>query len=84
MTNRPGNWIELDGEGTRLALHEGGTGIALTLESSEPLEQVAGRLKALGYELETMIVDEAFGRSLTVRDPDGLEIQIAENDRELY
>jgi hypothetical protein len=29
-------------------------------------------------------MDEAFGRSLVVTDPDGLEIQINEHDHELY
>ena len=40
-----------------------------------------GRLRAAGYEPETEIVDESFGRSFQVRDPEGLLMQVNEHDR---
>ena len=39
--------------------------------------------RAAGYAPEP-IVDESYGRSLRVRDPDGVVVQVNENDRALY
>src|SRR5699024_7042959 len=39
------------------------------LASEEPLEEVADRLRDAGYEAAPVIVEEAFGRTITVRDP---------------
>lgn len=58
--------------------------VALSFVSREPLERPARRLAQEGYRLRRDIVDEAFGRSLVVADPDGLLIQINEHDEELY
>ena len=81
-------WTELAGSGgANLALHqwdeECGDKVQLSFQADEPLEDVADRLRRSGYELATEIVDEAFGRSFTIRDPDGLLIQINENDYDL-
>jgi catechol 2,3-dioxygenase-like lactoylglutathione lyase family enzyme len=56
----------------------------LSFEAAEPLEEVVARLTARGYPPATAIVDESFGRSFTVRDPEGLTIQVNEHDRELH
>jgi uncharacterized glyoxalase superfamily protein PhnB len=58
--------------------------VALSLVTETPLEQVVERLGAGGIVLEQEITDEAFGRSIQVRDPDGLVIQINEHDVSLY
>ncbi|HXW45842.1 MAG TPA: VOC family protein [Streptosporangiaceae bacterium] len=85
----PPVWTELagSGPGANLALHhsvEGPAGsIELSFQADEPLEQVVDRLRGSGYEPATEIVDEAFGRSFTIRDPEGLLIQVNENDHEL-
>jgi catechol 2,3-dioxygenase-like lactoylglutathione lyase family enzyme len=87
----PSVWTELTGTpGPGLALHyaqEGswlaGHSAELCFQSEEPLEDVVGRLQAAGYEPETEITDESFGRSFTIRDPEGLLIQVNENDYEL-
>jgi predicted lactoylglutathione lyase len=86
----PSVWTELAGTpGAALALHytpeasSVGIGAELTFQSEELLEDVVERLRAAGYEPETEIVDEAFGRSFTIRDPEGLLIQVNENDYEL-
>jgi catechol 2,3-dioxygenase-like lactoylglutathione lyase family enzyme len=84
----PSVWTELTGApGSGLALHydPDGIGVAASLcfQAEEPLEDVVDRMRAAGYEPETEITDESFGRSFTIRDPEGLLIQVNENDYEL-
>jgi catechol 2,3-dioxygenase-like lactoylglutathione lyase family enzyme len=83
-------WTELADSGTgpggHLALHqwnEARADVQLSFQADEPLEVVVDRLRRDGYEPATAIVDEAFGRSFTIRDPEGLLIQINENDYDL-
>ena len=81
-------WTEMGGEPGGLALHHMPDDadcppVELSFEAGEPLEAVVARLRAAGYEPATEIVDEAFGRSFTVRDPEGLLIQVNEHDRDL-
>jgi catechol 2,3-dioxygenase-like lactoylglutathione lyase family enzyme len=88
---RSGNWTELNGSGGMLGLHAASTAseqdtpgrVELSFETQEPLEALAERLTAAGFEPEA-IVDENFGRSLLVVDPDGVLVQVNEHDRELY
>jgi catechol 2,3-dioxygenase-like lactoylglutathione lyase family enzyme len=83
---RPGGWVELPAAAGLLALHkaaEGAGGCELAFEADEPLEAVVARLAAAGYPAEP-ILDESFGRSVRVRDPDGVYVQVNENDRSLY
>ncbi|MGD0685379.1 MAG: VOC family protein [Streptosporangiaceae bacterium] len=89
-SSRSGNWIELSGSGGMLALHAAGTSrqdvpgcVELSFETEEPLEDLAARLAAAGFVPEA-IVDENFGRSLRVVDPDEVLVQVNENDRDLY
>jgi uncharacterized glyoxalase superfamily protein PhnB len=85
------HWVEMRGTDGVLALHHTtrdgdspGMELSLSFEADEPLEKVVDKLRAAGYEPATAIVDEAFGRSFTVRDPEGLLIQVNEHDRELH
>jgi len=83
---RPGSWVELPAAAGILALHkttENAGDCELAFEADEPLEAVAARLAEAGYAPEP-IVDESYGRSLRVRDPDGVYVQVNENDRTLY
>jgi len=82
---RPGSWVELPAAAGILALHKADKGSAceLAFEADEALEKVAERLRAAGYAPEP-IVDESFGRSLRVADPDGVPVQVNEHDRALY
>ncbi len=84
---RPGSWVELPAAAGVLALHRADGPDAgrceLAFEADEPLEAVADRLRSAGFGPEP-IVDESFGRSLRVRDPDGAWVQVNENDRTLY
>ncbi len=82
-------WTELagSGPGANLALHHWDEGpaaaVELSFQADEPLERVLDRLRQNGYQPATEIVDEAFGRSFTIRDPEGLLIQVNENDYDL-
>jgi hypothetical protein len=85
--SRPGGWVELPAASGMLAVHEAEAadagGCELAFEADGPLEAVADRLRAAGFEPEP-IVDENFGRSFGVPDPDGVRVQVNEYDRELY
>ncbi|GLY37718.1 hypothetical protein Amsp01_037420 [Amycolatopsis sp. NBRC 101858] len=83
--SRPGGWVELPADGGTLAVHRGaGAGrCELAFETDELLEDVADRLREAGYE-PGPVIDEGFGRSLRVPDPDGVWVQINAYDRELY
>ena len=88
--SRSGNWLELNGTGGLLALHtvrssqgdEPGHA-ELSFEAEEPLEAIAERLAGAGFGAGD-ILDENFGRSLRVTDPDGIAVQVNENDRAIY
>ena len=84
---RNGHWTELAAGGGGLGLHlaAGGDGVPpveLAFVATEPLEAIRARLTEAGYACD--LVDEAFGRSLRVTDPEGVRLQINENDQELY
>lgn len=85
---RPGSWVELPAATGALAVHaaqapEEAGATELAFESLEPLEAVHDRLVAAGYG-PGPILDEAFGRSFRVPDPDGAWVQVNELDRDLY
>ena len=79
--SRSPHWTELRaGEGAVLALHLAReSGLELALVAEEPLEEVADRHSAA---LTRPPTDEAFGRSLALRDPDGLALTVNEHDRD--
>ena len=83
-------WSELRFGGVALALHLAdsvrldGQQMALAMVAQRPLEAIVIALQEAGVRLTNEIVDEAFGRSLTVYDPDGRPIQINEHEPELY
>lgn len=79
-----GGWIALEGAGGGVGLHAATSSdqphvpgeTSLSFESDEPLEAVQARLRAAGFESD--IIDESYGRSLRVVDPDGVALQIDE------
>ena len=85
-----GYWSELRMGSTALALHytdslpKDGLWVGLAMTAHRPLEEIIASLKASGINVTNEIADEAFGRSLIIRDPDGLGIQINEHDPTLY
>lgn len=84
-----GTWADMRGDGGQLGLHiaEGQTthvdagALALQFTTDEDLEVTAKRLRDAGY-MPSAIMDENFGRYLTVQDPDGYLIQVNELDGE--
>jgi catechol 2,3-dioxygenase-like lactoylglutathione lyase family enzyme len=87
VISRPGAWAELPAASGMLAIHKAGDEdigrCELAFQADEPLAAVVDRLVAAGYAPES-IVDEAYGRSVRIQDPDGVWVQINEHDRELY
>jgi catechol 2,3-dioxygenase-like lactoylglutathione lyase family enzyme len=86
--DRSGMWFEFTAGSEVLALHLAkelprDTRLSLAFVSTQPLEGVVEQLQTRGLSPEG-IVDEAFGRSFLIRDPDGLPIQINEHQEELY
>lgn len=83
-------WSELRSGAARLALHgaeslpSGPLRVELSLTAHDRLEIIIDRLQKAGVTVTNEIADEAFGRSLLIRDPDGLPIQINEHDPDLY
>src|SRR5690242_15701374 len=72
--SRSRQWAELaTGSDGMMAIHIAGTDDAgdceLAFESQEPLEKVVARLTAAGFAPQP-IVDENYGRSVRVQDPD--------------
>ncbi len=89
--DRAGEWVELRLGSAILMLHrsehpssEATRSIELSFVSAEPLEEVLARLAAAGFPSDQPILDESFGRYVTVHAPDGLVLQINEHDRTLY
>lgn len=85
--SRNGQWAELESGGSALALHGVDPSepqrVDLSLESTGPLEALAERLSSEGIAVGE-IIDEGFGRWMTVQIPDGLTLRIDEPDRTLY
>ena len=86
--SRSKQWAELSSASNGVvALHIAQPGEAgaceLSFETQEPLEKVVTRLTEAGFAPD-QIVDENFGRSVRVQDPDAVWVQINEHDRELY
>ena len=83
---RSGSWVELSLGDALLALHRSETlppisdRLELCLLSHEPIERLLERL----HFDQPFVVDEAFGRSFTLRYPDGNSVQINEHDSSLY
>lgn len=83
-------WSQLTMGNSEFALHgtdkinKQSNQMGLALTAHQPLETLIKTLKSKRIKVEGDIVDEAFGRSMLIRDPDGLPIQINEHDPTLY
>ena len=90
-TGRNPYWTEMTLGGSAFALHitdgvrsHAVPQIGVAVASSRSLEAVAAELAEHAIVLDREIADEAFGRSMSVRDPSGLVIQINEHDPDLH
>lgn len=82
-------WSELRTAGGSFALHiieavAPGTQLGLAFAAERRLEEIVADWEAGGIAPTRGISDEAFGRSVTVTDPDGLAIQVNEHEADLY
>ena len=88
-THHGTSWSSFRIGSTNLALHaidepmEPGR-VELSLIVLEQLEAVVSRLESVDIEIARGIADETFGRSIRLRDPEGMSFQINEHDPELY
>lgn len=80
-------WAQLDAPAGAVGVHDAAVSkgrapgaVELGFSTDEPLEDVAARLSAGGYDYT--LVAEDFGRSIRVTDPDGVVVQIQEIDPE--
>lgn len=80
-------WAHLDATAGAVGIHDAAVSngrrpgaVELGFSTDERLEDVAARLASDGYE--PILVDEDFGRSIRVTDPDGVVIQIQDIDPE--
>jgi len=77
-------WTSFDVGDGHLALHRTDSlptdsRVALSLVATESLEEIVARLAVAGITPERGIQDEAFGRSILLRDPDGSPVQVNEH-----
>jgi hypothetical protein len=87
-----GDWVDftIDSPGMA-ALHDASSSVlghgpgqtTLSFEAEEPLEPLQDRLVAAGFT-DAHIVDEAYGRTLFVTDPDGLWVAIDGRQTDLH
>jgi predicted enzyme related to lactoylglutathione lyase len=82
--SRSAAWSAFDIGGAMLGIHLGertapAGPVALSLIATAPLEEVLARLAAAGITPEGEIVDQPFGRSFVLRDPEGLAVQVNEH-----
>ena len=87
-----GGWVDFTMDSTGMvALHDAEnvqTGFkagetSLSFEADEPLEPLRDRLRAAGFA-DAHIVDEAYGRTLFVTDPDGVWVAIDGRQEDLH
>jgi hypothetical protein len=78
-------WTSFSADGADLALHRvdelpEGSRVELSLVATESLEALVHRLTSSGIAVERGIQEETFGRSILLRDPEGLAIQVNEHE----
>lgn len=82
-----GNWVDFAGGQGLLALHSGEPERAgtdeLAFETDESLEALCDRLHDAGYA-DARIIDESYGYSLQVTDPDGRVVYVNARHDDMY
>ncbi len=89
LTSSSPFWSELSLGTASLALHiteaaDRGTQLGIALTADRSLDDIRSDLAGSGVEIAREIADEPFGRSMVIRDPDALAIQINEHDPNRY
>jgi len=91
LASAAGSYVQLDADAGAAALHTAAgadgprrTGDTdISFESDELLEDVRDRLVAAGFG-DAVVLDESFGRSLRVTDPDGVPVQVNASMTDLH
>ncbi len=91
LVSESGTYVQLDAAAGAAVLHSAASAdeptpagtTAMSFEADEPLEAIRDRLAAAGFP-GAEIVDESFGRSLRITDPDGVAVQVNEAMSDLY
>jgi hypothetical protein len=92
ITGDSGTWVDFTAPPTGMVgLHDAAAAVteytaaqtSLSFEADEPLEPLRDRLIEAGYA-DAHIVDEAFGRTLFVTDPDGVWVAIDGTQTDLH
>lgn len=78
-------WTSFAVDGAQLGLHRvdelpEASRVELSLVATESLEALIRRLTSSGIAVARGIQEETFGRSLLLRDPEGLAIQVNEHE----
>ncbi|MCS4484478.1 hypothetical protein NXS08_03110 [Gleimia sp. 6138-11-ORH1] len=74
-------WSEMHGSGGYVAVHSRYAetlpthDVELSLEAEEPLEAIQTRLSDAGFDAGEIVLED-FGRSLRLKDPEGMPLQI--------
>ena len=91
LRERTGDYVQLRMGDAVLGLHKAEQpsskergGIHFSLIVHEKLESLLERLNAAGFSTSHPIIDESFGRSVQLEAPEGLLIQVDENEIDLY
>lgn len=83
ITADRGGWVEMRGDGGSVGLHAGEPRIGLSFEARGNLDMLTRRLNDAGFAAS--VVDEAFGRTVRIADPDsGEEVWINGVQEDLY
>jgi catechol 2,3-dioxygenase-like lactoylglutathione lyase family enzyme len=80
--DEPAQWAEVDLGAIHLGLHQaapfGGARNPFVSLATEDLATTVATLRARGVEFVGDIVEEEFGRTITVKDPDGNQFELFE------
>lgn len=83
ISSETGQWVDLTLDDGLVAVHDGSLDVVLSFEYNGDVDELAGRLADAG--VEARVIDEAYGRSLRVDDPDGgTELWVNERMTDLY
>lgn len=92
ISSEDGGWVDFTIDSVGMAALHDATTVAtgygpgqtsLSFEADEPLEPLQDRLVAAGFT-DAHIVDEAYGRTLFVTDPDGVWVTIDGRQTDLH
>ena len=91
LRERTGDYVQLRIGDAILGLHKANVsssrkigGIHFSLITHEKLENLLERLNAAGFSTSHPIIDESFGRSVQLEAPEGLLIQVNQDEIDLY